>query len=117
MADFDFQALGDGRFSISGAMTFGTVTAILECSKELFDDLPVLEVDLSGVSEADSAGLALLLEWINWARAYEREIRYTGIPAQTLAIARISEVEELLHEGERRTSAVDTSPATAGAPG
>lgn len=106
--DFKLQALGGGRFSITGAMTFHTVTSILEASKEAFGEEPVLKLDLSGVHEGDSAGLALLLEWINWAKAYEREIRYFGVPAPILAIARISEVEELLQAGERRAA---TPPA------
>lgn len=102
--EFKLEALGSGRFRISGAMTFATVRAILETSKELFGETPLIKLDLSGVVRGDSAGLALLLEWINWSTAYGREIRYFGIPAQVLAIARISEVEELLQAGERRTA-------------
>jgi phospholipid transport system transporter-binding protein len=98
---FEFKALGGERFSITGTMGFATVTKLLELSKELFDDLPVIRLDLSGVTKGDSAGMALLLEWINWARAYQREIYYSGIPAQIVAIARISEVEDLLQCGER----------------
>jgi phospholipid transport system transporter-binding protein len=112
--EFKLEALGGGRFRISGAMTFSNVTAILEASKELFGETPLIKLDLSGVAQGDSAGLALLLEWINWSTAYGREIRYSGIPSQILAIARISEVEDLLQAGER----VDrgTAPAeTAGA--
>lgn len=114
-ADFEFQALGGGRFSITGTMGFATVTRILERSKELFADLPVIKLDLSGVTHGDSAGLALLLEWINWAKAYQREIHYLGIPAQILAIARISEVEDLLQGGERQTGADDAQKVTAAA--
>lgn len=114
-AGFEFQALGDGRFTLTGTMGFATVTRILERSKELFDDLPVIELDLSGVTSGDSAGMALLLEWINWARAYQREIRYIGVPAQIRAIARISEVEDLLQCGERRTGVAEAQKATAGA--
>ena len=95
-ADFRFETLGEGRFSLKGSLTFATVTSVLEASKELFGEARAIKVDLSNVQEGDSAGLALLLEWINWARAYGREIHYLGIPAPILAIARISEVEELL---------------------
>lgn len=108
---YRFEALGGGRFSISGCFGFPTVTSVLERSKELFEDVPVIKIDLSGVTQADSAGLALLLEWINWARHYGREMHYFGIPAQILAIARISEVEEHLHAGERRVAATEQSAA------
>lgn len=108
--EFKLEALGGGRFRISGGMTFATVTAILERSKELYGETPLIKLDLSGVVRGDSAGLALLLEWINWSTAYGREIRYFGIPAQILAIARISEVEDLLRAGERLDRA-GTQPA------
>lgn len=111
--EFKLEALGGGRFRISGAMTFSNVTAILEASKELFGETPLIKLDLSGIAQGDSAGLALLLEWINWSTAYGREIRYFGIPAQILAIARISEVEELLRAGER----LDRGTAPAGTAG
>ena len=52
-------------------------------------------MDLSGVRNADSAGLALLLEWITWANHTVREIRFTGMPEKLLAIAKTSEVENL----------------------
>jgi phospholipid transport system transporter-binding protein len=58
-------------------------------------------VDLSGVTQTDSAGLALLLEWITWANHTVREIRYTGTPERILAIAKTTEVESLLTRGER----------------
>ena len=101
--DMNFENLGEGRFAISGPLTYDTVAHALEESKEAFDEFSVLEVDLSGVTESDSAGLALLLEWVNWAKYYVREIHYKDIPAQVLAIAQISEVDDMLRAGERWT--------------
>ena len=101
---FEFEALGGGRFAIRGAFGFTTVTAILERSEELFEDVSVIKVDFSGVSEADSAGLALMLEWVSWARAARREMRFFDIPSQIQAVARISEVEEFLHAAESLTT-------------
>jgi phospholipid transport system transporter-binding protein len=51
---------------------------------------------MSGVRQSDSAGLALLLEWVSWAQHYEREIVYENIPAQLMSIAEISEVTDIL---------------------
>jgi len=112
---FEFKELGGGRFAVSGALGFGTVKDILAASKKAFADHPVLKIDLSGVTHSDSAGLALLLEWINWAKHYRREIRYFDVPKAILAIARISEVTDLLHAGERWTGPVGgiTGPVAA----
>jgi phospholipid transport system transporter-binding protein len=100
---YGFEPLGGGRFVLRGQLGFKTVRAVLEQTPALFADVPVIKVDLSGVTEADSAGLALLIEWVGWARQAQREIRFFEIPEQIRAIARISEVEDLLRAGERLT--------------
>ena len=61
----------------------------------------MLEVDLSGITHTDSAGLALLLEWITWANHTVREIRFEGMPEKIDAIAKTTEVDSLLKRGER----------------
>ena len=104
--NFKFSELGQGRFAISGAFGFATAADILEQSRKLFEPYDVLEVDLAGVTQADSAGLALLLEWVNWAKHYVREISFLNMPEQVKAIARICEVEDLLKAGERWTGLV-----------
>ena len=106
---FECEALGGGRFALRGVFGFTTVTAILERSHELFDDVSVIKVDFSGVSEADSAGLALMLEWVSWARTARREMRFFDIPSQIQAVAQISEVDEFLHTAE--SLAVEPTPA------
>lgn len=90
------EALGQGRFRLSGTLDAHTVTAILKQSEAGFVDGPLLEIDLSGVSDSDSAGLALLIEWLRMARQRGTQIRYANMPAQLQALARISEVQGLL---------------------
>jgi phospholipid transport system transporter-binding protein len=87
---------GAGRFAVQGDLTYQTAVAALEQSKTLFAGHAVIDLDLAGVKRADSAGLALLLEWLNWSRRSARELRFHGIPGQLLSIAQISEVDELL---------------------
>ena len=101
MSDFDLKDLGGGQFALSGDMSFQTAEQILRASEEPFEQHTSIEVDLSGVEKADSAGLALLLEWVTWANHTVREIRYLGMPERVLAIARTTDVESLLNRGER----------------
>ena len=101
MADYELQDNGEGRFAINGEMTFDTAERILRDSEEPFEEHTQLEVDLSGVTAADSAGLALLLEWVTWANHTVREVRFTGLPERVMAIAKTTEVEGLLTRGER----------------
>lgn len=58
-------------------------------------------VDLSGVGRVDSAGVALLLEWVREARAHGRALVFRGMPAQLLAIARVSGVDTILPLDDR----------------
>ena len=107
MSEFTLENHGEGRFALTGEMTFDTAEKILDASESLFDEHSQLEVDLSGVTASDSAGLALLLEWVTWANHSVREIRFTGMPQRILAIARTTEVEPLLMRGERWSGFID----------
>ena len=88
--------LGGGRFAVRSELTFKSATDILSQSKQLFADCERISVDMHDVREADSAGLALLLEWVSWARHLDRKITFENIPQQILAIAQISEVTGLI---------------------
>jgi len=94
--EVNLEDLGDGKFAVRSDLTFESATRLLSQSKQLFSDHARICVDMSGVRQSDSAGLALLLEWVSWARHYEREIVYENIPAQLLSIAEISEVSDIL---------------------
>lgn len=92
MSDFELRDEGDGRFVLNGAMSFETADRILRASAESFQGYDAVEVDFSGVNDADSAGLALLIEWKSW----NQEIRFNALPRSIQAIARTADVEHLL---------------------
>jgi len=54
------ESLGAGRFRISGVLDASTAREMLEQSEARFQQFKDLDVDLGGVGESDSAGLALL---------------------------------------------------------
>ncbi len=56
-------------------------------------------IDLAGVTDSDSSGLALLIEWLSVAKAAQRTLQYENMPSQLHQLARLSEVEELLAAG------------------
>jgi len=58
-----------------------------------------VEIDLSAVARVDSGSLALLIDWLAWARAAGRAMKFTALPAVILALARLSDVEALLLAG------------------
>ena len=101
MSESRLEDKGGGCFLLNGKMTFGSVNQILDASMGLFYAHPRIEVDLSGVTKSDSAGLALLLEWITWANHNVHEIRFLHTPEKIDAIAKTTEVDHLLKRGER----------------
>jgi phospholipid transport system transporter-binding protein len=101
MSNFILEDRGGGKFALSGHMSFDTAGYILRDSEEMFEEHTRIEVDLFEVTETDSAGLALLLEWITWANHTVREIRFIGTPEKIDAIAKTTEVDHLLKRGER----------------
>jgi phospholipid transport system transporter-binding protein len=96
------ESLGAGRFRVSGVLDASTAREVLEQSESRFEQFKELDVDLGGVGESDSAGLALLIEWLRLARQGEKTIRFANVPAQIEALARISEVEDLIAGSEKK---------------
>jgi phospholipid transport system transporter-binding protein len=107
MTDYSIENQGDGRFAVNGSMSFRTAGRMLRETEVMFEEHTRIEVDLSGVEHTDSAGLALLLEWITWANHTVREIRFVEMPEKIGAIARTTEVEHLLKRGERWAGFID----------
>ena len=86
----------DGCFVLSGNINFQTVPVIWREGVEMFKNAPSLVLDLQGIDRSDSAGLALLIEWMRFARNLNRPISYMNMPAQMLAIARASSLDNIL---------------------
>lgn len=113
MSSARLESLGGGRFRLSGTLDASTVAGVLEQSEGRFADAPHLYVDLGGVSESDSAGLALLIEWLRLTRQQGRTIHFANVPPQINALARISEVEDLLNANGAAPAQVAAAAATA----
>jgi phospholipid transport system transporter-binding protein len=109
----DIEPLGEGRFLVTGVLDATTVGPVLKRSALLFTDSPTLQIDLAGVTESDSSGLALLIEWLRLAKQKRQQIGFHNMPRQIDALARISEVEELFHGNGSKIAPQPASVATA----
>jgi phospholipid transport system transporter-binding protein len=96
-ADFVTQEGEHAR--VNGVLHFTTVTALLRSGSEAIANGRAAVIDLAGVKDSDSSGLALLIEWLSIARAERKSLRYENIPMQLHQLARLSDVEELLTAG------------------
>lgn len=89
----------DGRHRLEADLTFATVTGLRpQGLAALAAATPAAELtfDLASVRQADSAGLALLVDWLAAARSRGLRLRFAGPSPELRALARLSDVEELL---------------------
>lgn len=91
-----FEVQEGERSCVNGVLHFTTVTSLLSEGSAAIGNGRAAVIDLAGVKDSDSSGLALLIEWLSVARASSHGLRYENIPAQLHQLARLSEVEELL---------------------
>jgi phospholipid transport system transporter-binding protein len=94
--DAAFEVQQSNRARVVGALHFSTVSALLIAGVAAITDGRAAVIDLAGVTTSDSAGLALLIEWLSVAKAANQTLRFENIPSQLQQLARLSEVEELL---------------------
>lgn len=92
------------RLAVRGELTFATVPALTRGPIPFPEGEMAWEVDLAGVTRADSAGLALLVGWLREAGHRGAALRIRNVPDQLLAIARVSGVAEILSLAEPGTS-------------
>jgi phospholipid transport system transporter-binding protein len=83
------------RMVLSGPVTLANVAAVLEDGRRHLED-GVESVDLAGVTEMDSALLALLLAWMREAKSRDRSLTLVNPPQALSTIARLYGVDTLL---------------------
>jgi phospholipid transport system transporter-binding protein len=81
---------------LSGDLVIETVPSLLEQANSLFSKHRQIIIDFEDVPRVDSAGLALLLEWVEWAGSSGTGIQFRNLPEALIRIARLSNVEKLL---------------------
>ena len=96
MAEPVLTETGNGRWLLEGDLSFSSVPAILKLSARGLTASREIQVDLKGVTRADSAGLALLVEWLRESERAGKVITFSNVPKQLLAIAMLCGLDEIL---------------------
>jgi phospholipid transport system transporter-binding protein len=99
-AAFQLAAAAAGALRAQGPLTFATARAARLAGLAALQAAPQAAcIDCAGVTSADSAGLAVLLDWLAAARLAQRSLKFASLPEDLIALARISEIEPLLTQG------------------
>lgn len=85
---------GTGHFIVDGDLTFSAMDKKTVSSFAFLTVAKQVTLDLGGVGNADSAGLALMLEWIKHARSKRVQLRFRNIPEQLLTLAKLSGLDK-----------------------
>ncbi len=88
---------GPRHFVIDGDLTFATIDKQTLKSFSFLKAATEITVDLSRVSNTDSAGLALMIEWIKYSRHNRTQLNFKNIPEQLLNLAKLSGFDQSSH--------------------
>lgn len=89
----------EGLWRVEGVVKVDSAAALFGEAEAMWQD-PELRVDLSGISEADSAVIALLLAWRRRALAEGREIEFLNATESVRSLATLYDVAQLLFPSE-----------------
>lgn len=93
----NLESLGAGAYRLSGAVTVANAAALQRQGLRAFgEERGAFTIDLAAVAPIDSAGLALLIDWLAAARAAGATLTYLHLPQPAKTLAGLSEVQTLL---------------------
>ncbi len=78
-----------GVLELAGDLTFATIDkkTVLLCDFNTLDSDIIM--DFSQIHNSDSAGLALLIEWIKLSQTTQRHLKFRYLPEQLLTLAKL----------------------------
>ena len=82
------------RLSLNGRLDLDSVPYFTKPGHNPLTDA-VTELDLSGLSHCDSAGVALLLQWVAEAQGQGRSLSLVSVPAKVNALLELYDIEFL----------------------
>ena len=87
-------------------LTFESVPGLFRETEKLFrGNIPVSSIDLAKVNTADSAGLALLLEWTALQGKAEKSLDIKNAPSGLLSLAKLCEADDVISMSGRSPQA------------
>jgi len=98
---FELVAAEAGRLTAHGSLTFATARRACEQGVAALSQArgARLEIDCGSITGSDSAGLAVLLEWLGVAKRAGRSLRYTRLSRGLAALEQLLDVTDARERG------------------
>lgn len=77
------------KLLVAGDLVFATVMQLWDASLPLLAKQAQLNFDFSQVTNSDSAGVALMIEWAKYAKQARKTIHFQHLPTQLASIIAI----------------------------
>lgn len=81
---------------VAGELDFDSVAALWAATRAMLAAEPIRRIDLGGVQRSNSAGVAILIQWLRQARRHQAKLVLVNLPAQMRAIVRAVDLEDVL---------------------
>ena len=82
--------------TVEGELDFNSAKLVLESVSPHIKENASLVIDLAGISRANSAGLALMIEWLATARRSGSTVTFHHIPDGLRQLASVCQVDRLI---------------------
>lgn len=96
-ADIAFQ---DNRYMIGGDLSFDNVMSVYQKSLEQSGNSSELIFDFSRLHSTDSAGLALIVEWIKLSKQLSKPIHFYHLSEDIMSLAKAAGVDGMFNGKE-----------------
>jgi phospholipid transport system transporter-binding protein len=93
-AHIDYQ---QDSLQVSGELNFVTVVALWRESVARLPGYAALVFDMAKVTGCNNAGLALMLEWLKYARHANKKITFNNIPANLASIIKVAGINKMVN--------------------
>ncbi len=90
------QRVSDDRWRLSGTLDFETVPELRPRIREALRPGANVSIDLGGVTQTNSAGVALVIQWLEDARQDGASIKVINPPRAFSELIGLSNAESLL---------------------
>lgn len=86
----------DNVLSLSGELDYYNVMSVYQKSLSFFQNQKEMIIDFSKVITANSAAIALMIEWEKYAKRTTKSVSFRSVSADLMAIAKVSDLQTLL---------------------
>ena len=90
-------SLSNNVMTLEGELVFSTAKKLLKTGSACLDKVSGdVVINMAGVNNSNSAGLALMIGWLRYAKQRNFPLTFQAVPEQLLHMAEITGVKDVL---------------------